>query len=94
MVELVKSRRVYLKNGYAYVTISDFGSVLTHVFRTRISKSLSILARHIKEIEEDQRLADLLKVLRERDVGDNYADTQSRENLTAESLDPVRNQKK
>ena len=87
VIELVKSRRVFLKNGYAYVTIADFGSVLAHVFRTRLSKSLSVLARHIKEIEEDQRIADLLRVLRERDVGDNYADSQTREHLTAESLD-------
>ena len=89
MIDLVKSRRVFLKNGYAYVTIADFSSVLAHVFRTRLSKSLSVLARHIKEIEEDQRIADLLRVLRERDVGDNYADSQTREHLTAESLEAV-----
>lgn len=49
-----------------------------------------ILGRHIREIEEDQRIADLLKILRERDIGENYSNTQSRDNLTAESLDPVR----
>lgn len=49
------------------------------------------MSRFIKEIEEDERIADLLKILRERDIGENYADTQSRENLTAESLDTVLN---
>lgn len=48
------------------------------------------MSRHIKEIEEDQRISDLLKILRERDVGDNYSDTASRDHLTAESLDSVK----
>lgn len=47
------------------------------------------MSRHIKEIEEDQRISDLLKILRERDVGDNYTDSAVRDHLTAESLDSV-----
>ena len=42
-----------------------------------------------KEIEDDQRISDLLKILRERDVADNYADTKSKDNITAENLDTV-----
>ena len=42
VLELVKSRRCFLKNGYAYVTISDFSTVLIHVYRTRLSKSLTV----------------------------------------------------
>ncbi len=42
VLELVKSRRVFVKNGYAYVNIQDFGTVLLHVFRTHLSKSLSV----------------------------------------------------
>ncbi|CAF0760455.1 unnamed protein product [Brachionus calyciflorus] len=87
VLDLVKTRRVLVKKGFAYVTIADFGSVLTHVFRTRLSKSLATLSRHIKEIEEDQRISDLLKILRERDIGENYSDTTARDHLTAESLD-------
>ena len=48
-----------------------------------------MLSRHLKEVEEDQRIADLFKILRERDVAENYADAQSKENLTMESLDGV-----
>ena len=49
------------------------------------------LSRHIRELEEDERVRELLKILRERDVGgDNYANAKSRENISAESLDPVR----
>jgi hypothetical protein len=43
----------------------------------------------VKEIEEDQRISDLLKILRERDVADNYADAKSRDNITADNLDSV-----
>ena len=111
VLELVKSRRTFVKNGFAYVTILDFGSVLTHAFRTRLSKGLSVgleifirlpfkliplllkqtLSRYVKEVEEDQRVSDLLKILRERDVAENYGDTQTRDHLTAESLDSVNN---
>ena len=43
----------------------------------------------MKEIEEDQRISDLLKILRERDVADNYADAKSREHITVDNLDSV-----
>lgn len=47
------------------------------------------MTRYVKEIEDDQRISDLLKILRERDVADNYADTKSKDNITAENLDLV-----
>jgi hypothetical protein len=42
-------------------------------------------------VEDDQRISDLLKILRERDVAENYGDAQTRDHLTAESLDAVNN---
>jgi hypothetical protein len=48
-----------------------------------------MLSRQIKYIEEDQRINELLTILRERNVGNTFSDTESREHLTAESLDPV-----
>jgi len=42
VLELVKTRKTFLKGGFAYLTISEFGSVLAHVFRTRLSKSLAV----------------------------------------------------
>lgn len=89
VLELVKSRRCFLKNGFAYVTISDFATVLIHVYRTRLSKSLTVLSRHIKDIEQDERIAELLRILRERDIGENFADTQSKEHLTADMMDSL-----
>lgn len=88
VLELVKSRRVFVKGGYAYLTIGEFGSVLTHLFRAHLSKHLTTLGRHIGEIEQDERIADLLKILRERDVGgDKYDATQAKDHLTVECLD-------
>ena len=42
VLELVKQRKCFVKHAMAYVTISDFGAVLTHVFRSRLSKSLTV----------------------------------------------------
>lgn len=88
-LDLVRTRKAFIKGGYAYLTITEFGSVLANAFRTRLSKSLVILSKHIREIEEDQRISDLLKLLRERDIGENYANTQTRDHLTAESIDSL-----
>ncbi len=48
------------------------------------------MTRYVKEAEEDQRIADLLKILREKDVGENFADAKSKDNIKADSLDSVK----
>ena len=48
-----------------------------------------MLSRNIRYIEEDQRINELLTILRERNVGNTYNDAESREHLTVESLDSV-----
>lgn len=87
VLELVKGRRVFVKNGFAYVTIQDFGSVLLHVFRSHLSKSLSTLSKFSKEFEDDPRMSELFRILRERDTSENFSNTESKEHITAESLD-------
>ena len=58
-------------------------------FYKKNEQTKKVLGRNIKEIEEDDRYAELFRVLRERDVAENYADTQTQEHLTAEMLDSV-----
>ena len=89
VLELVKGRRVLVKSGFAYVTIQDFGSVLLHVFRSHLSKSLSTLGKFAKEFEDDPRMSELFRILRERDTAENFAHTEAKDCITAESLDPV-----
>lgn len=40
--DLIKQRKVILKGGYAYVTINDFSSILSNIFRTHLSLSLTV----------------------------------------------------
>jgi len=89
VLELVKSRRVFVKNGFAFVTIQDFGSVLLHAFRTHLSKSLSTLSKFAKEFEDDPRMSELFRILRERDTSDNFANSEAKDHLTSDSLDPL-----
>jgi hypothetical protein len=51
---------------------------------------IKLVSRYIKDIEEDDRLADLLKILREKDVGDSYSDNQNQEQILADNLDSVK----
>lgn len=46
------------------------------------------MSRHIKEIEDDERLSELFRILRERDTSNNYADV-PKDSITADSLDSV-----
>jgi hypothetical protein len=48
-----------------------------------------MLSRNIRYIEEDQRIVELLTILRERNVGNTYSESESRDHLTAESLEQV-----
>lgn len=46
------------------------------------------MSRYIKEIEDDERLSELFRILRERDISNSYTDT-PKDALTADSLDGV-----
>ena len=50
---------------------------------------LKILSRYIKEIEDDERLSELFRILRERDISNSYADV-PKDSIVAENLDPVK----
>ena len=42
VIDLVRTRRVYMKSGYAYITGSDIISVLVSLFRSHLSYELTV----------------------------------------------------
>ncbi|KAI0981887.1 hypothetical protein GJ496_006243 [Pomphorhynchus laevis] len=54
VLDLVRSRRVFIKRGIAYVAASDMISIITNDFRMRLSHSLAILSRTSYRLIRDQ----------------------------------------
>jgi len=87
VMDLIKQRRVIVKAGYAYVTISEFSPILTNAFRANLSLQLTRLSKHLKVVEEDQRINELLTILREKNVAESFTEAETRDQLTAESIE-------
>ncbi|CAG9784594.1 unnamed protein product [Diatraea saccharalis] len=87
VLDLVRSRKVFLNGGYAFIPHRDFVSVLSAQFRTHLRQSLAVACHHLGEIEQDERLVCLLKGLHQSYTGADYADTKAV--VPIESLDSL-----
>ncbi|CAB3231299.1 unnamed protein product [Arctia plantaginis] len=87
VLDLVKSRRVYLSCGFAYIPHKDFISVLAAQYRTQLKQSLAIACHHLGEIEQDERLVTLLKGLHQSYSGADYSSVKAV--VPIESLDSL-----
>lgn len=61
VLDLVKSRRVLVRDGFAYVPYQDLLSILSSIFRAKLSHALSICSANLPTLEGDERLARILK---------------------------------
>ncbi|XP_072937346.1 DNA primase large subunit [Epargyreus clarus] len=75
VLDLVRARKVFIKDGYAYIPDKDFISVLSTQFRTHLKQTLAVARHHLEEIEQDERLVGLLKGLHLTYLGKDYSDT-------------------
>lgn len=87
VLDLVRARKVYLSGGYAYIPHKDFVSVLSAQYRTHLKQSLAVACHHLGEIEQDERLVNLLKGLHQSYSGNDYSNNKSA--LPIESLDSL-----
>lgn len=79
--DLVGSRKVYLHQGYAYVSKDQVGSLVVQPFRAEMSKAMVKLARDWNSFmarEEADRLAPLVEGLSQRYLGPDYSDPSKR----------------
>ncbi|XP_050403414.1 DNA primase large subunit [Patella vulgata] len=87
-LDLVKSRKVYLKGGYAYVVRDDLISILLSVYRAKLSKALSQTSRALPHLEEDERLLPMLCGLSKRYLGQDYTNKKpSAGQITADMIE-------
>jgi len=86
--DLVSVRKVYLHDGYAYVSSKDVVSVIISKFRARLSRSLTENARafYAKAEEEAERLGPLLQNLTNAYLGPSFASGNVSGRVTLEQL--------
>lgn len=88
-LDLVRSRRVYLKAGYAYIPHQDIITIVLNDFRTRLSKALALTARSLPAVQSDERLQPLLNHLSHAYVGQDYSVQKNIGKISLEQIDPL-----
>uniref|UniRef100_A0A034W7G2 DNA primase large subunit n=1 Tax=Bactrocera dorsalis TaxID=27457 RepID=A0A034W7G2_BACDO len=73
VLDLVRTRRCYLKNGFAYVNTHDFVSIIAVIQLNEIEHGLQSAQKLIREVEADERIFHLLKSLHTSYTGKDYA---------------------
>ncbi|KAM9726242.1 DNA primase large subunit [Menidia menidia] len=88
-LDLVRTRKVYLKAGYAYVPHQDIVTIVLNDFRTRLSKALALTARSLPAVHSDERLQPLLNHLSHAYVGQDYSTQKNVGKISLEQIDPL-----
>ncbi|XP_015757797.1 PREDICTED: DNA primase large subunit-like isoform X2 [Acropora digitifera] len=86
-LDLVRGRKVYLENGFAYVPRDELVSLVSNEFRMQLSRALAMTARALPYLEEDDRLLPKLTNLSRQYVGQDY--TQKRSTGAKVTLDQI-----
>ncbi|KAL7646441.1 UNVERIFIED_CONTAM: hypothetical protein RMT77_003354 [Armadillidium vulgare] len=75
-LELVRNRKVFLKKGFAYVPSSDLVTLVSAVFRSKLSQALTATYKALPQIENDERLYSL-QDFDKRYTGSDYSQKKS-----------------
>uniref|UniRef100_A0AAY4DXL0 DNA primase large subunit n=1 Tax=Denticeps clupeoides TaxID=299321 RepID=A0AAY4DXL0_9TELE len=88
-LDLVRTRKVFLKGGYAYIPHQDIIAIVLNDFRTRLSKALALTARSLPAVQSDERLQPLLSHLSHAYVGQDYSIQKNVGKISLEQIDPL-----
>jgi len=88
-VDLVRSRRVLVRGGFAYIPREELLSLVVGVFRSRLSHNLVLTGRALPVLEEDDRLVSMIQNLDKRYTGDDYAAAKNSDKVLPAQIDPL-----
>lgn len=88
-LDLVRTRKVYLKAGYVYIPPQDIVTIVLNDFRTRLSKALALTARSLPAVHSDERLQPLLNHLSHAYVGQDYSIQKNVGKISLDQIDPL-----
>ena len=71
-MDLVRTRRVFLEKGFAYIPATEILSLIVGVFRSKLSHNLVLTCRALPALEDDTRLVNMVQNLDKRCVIPSY----------------------
>ncbi|XP_005484006.2 DNA primase large subunit isoform X1 [Zonotrichia albicollis] len=88
-VDLFRARRVYIKDGFAFVPFKEIDVIVLNNYRTKLSKALALTARSLPSIQSDERLQPLLNHLSHSYVGPDYSIQKNTGKISLEQIDAL-----
>ncbi|NXN88705.1 PRI2 primase, partial [Bombycilla garrulus] len=88
-VDLFRARRVFIKDGFAYVPFKEIDVIVLNNYRTKLSKALALTARSLPSIQSDERLQPLLNHLSHSYVGPDYSIQKNAGKISLEQIDSL-----
>ncbi|XP_052469082.1 DNA primase large subunit isoform X2 [Carassius gibelio] len=88
-LDLVRTRKVYLLAGNAYIPHHEIVTIVLNDFRTRLSKALAMTARSLPVVQSDERLQPLLSHLSHAYVGQDYSIQKNIGKISLEQIDAL-----
>lgn len=85
VLDLVRNRRVFVKDGYAHIPGEELASALASRFRAHLCGCLAAAVAKLPKLEADERLMPILKGAHDSYSGDTYDTSDSA--LPLESID-------
>lgn len=86
--DLVRHRKCFLKNGYAYVSSMDFSYIIGSHHQKFIEKGLQAHLKLLPEFENDERIVGIIKGLHNAYIGKDYTINKDAD-VPIESLDQL-----
>ncbi|KAF1468797.1 DNA primase large subunit, partial [Megadyptes antipodes antipodes] len=88
-VDLFRARRVFIKDGFAYVPFKEIDVLVLNNYRTKLSKALALTARSLPSIQSDERLQPLLNHLSHSYIGPDYSVQKNTGKISLEQIDTL-----
>lgn len=88
VLDLVRTRKCYIKGGFAYVSTNEFTSVVATKHEQCIQDGLTAATRLLPVVEQDERIFHLIKSLHTSYTGKDYT-VASADAVPIESLDQL-----
>ncbi|XP_069660666.1 DNA primase large subunit isoform X2 [Haliaeetus albicilla] len=88
-VDLFRARRVFIKDGFAYVPHKEIDAIVLNNYRAKLSKALALTARSLPSIQSDERLQPLLNHLSHSYVGPDYSVQKNTGKISLEQIDAL-----
>ncbi|CAI9598805.1 unnamed protein product [Staurois parvus] len=88
-LDLVRPRKVFLLQGFAYIPHTEILTLILNDFRTRLSKALALSARSLPVVQSDERLQPLLSHLSHSYIGQDFSSQRNTGKISLDQIDAL-----